>query len=42
MKYKNYVKGLGETKVMAACTKNYSKMWSVPKLLSQAVVCFLI
>ena len=37
MKYKNYVKGLGETKVMAVCTKNYSKMWSVPKLLSQAV-----
>jgi len=26
MKNKNYVKGLGETKAMAVCTKNYSKM----------------
>jgi len=37
MKYKKYVKGLSKTKVMAVCTKNYSKMRSVPKLLSQAV-----
>jgi len=38
MKCKNDVKGLGETKVMAVCSKNYSKMRSGPKLLSQAVL----
>jgi len=38
MKYKNYVKGLGETKIMGVCANNCSKMRSVPKLLSQAVM----
>jgi len=33
----NHVKGLGEATVMAVCT-NYSKMRSVSKLLSQAVL----
>jgi len=42
MKYKHYVKGLGETKVVAVCTKNYSKMRSVPKLLSQAVMNYVM
>jgi len=37
MKYKKCVNRLGETKVVAVCTKNYHKMQSVPKLLSQAV-----
>jgi len=32
------VKALGETKVMAFYTNNYSKMRSVPKPLSQAAL----